>query len=150
MTRVSSRTRISCRKVLTYVLVATVQDSLVASTVLADTCQSLDDAETKFLPLLTFVNGNIFNVANASETAEEFPLDEDGSNRDNPVRGLVYDDYPIVCVCCRLRGVELRDPSLLAWVCNHSEDREHSKVAALVVTRCEWANLSKPLAKKLE
>ena len=123
------------QSVLTYILVTTVQDRLVAPAVLADARQSLDDTETELLALLAFVHGDILDVAHAPESAEELPLDEDGSDSNDAVRGLVDNDYAIVRMLCGFLCVELRNPGFLAWVGNHGQDREHRKVSALVVAR---------------
>lgn len=107
---------------LTYVLVAAVQDRLVAPTVLADARQRLDDAEPELLALLTFVDGNVLDVAHAPESAEELALDEDGPDGDDAVRGLVDDHDSVVRMQRGFPEVELRNPGVLAGVGDYGQD----------------------------
>lgn len=59
--------------------ITTVQDGLITAAVLTDMCESLDDTEAKFLALLAFVDGDVLDVTDTTETAEELALDEDGA-----------------------------------------------------------------------
>ena len=82
---------------LTYVAIATVEDSLVAAAVLADPGQRLDDAQTELLPLLALVHGDIFDMPHTAKPTQELAFDEDGADRDDTVGRLVDDDDGVVC-----------------------------------------------------
>ena len=118
---------------LTYVAIAAVQNRLVAAAVLANSSERLDDAQPKLLALLALVDGDVLDVADGAEPAEELALDEDGADGDDAVGRAVDDDDGVVGARRRAEGVELRAPGVLAGVCDDGEDGEDVEVAALVV-----------------
>jgi hypothetical protein len=64
----------------TYIRRRAVQNRLVSAHGLADAREGLDDAEPELLPLLALVDGNVLNVADGAEPAEELALHEDAAN----------------------------------------------------------------------
>lgn len=102
--------KVSGGESLTNVGVTAVQNGLVATTALTDVCESLDDTQAKFLALLTFIYGDVLDVTDASETTEEFTLDEEGAYSDDLVARLVEDYDGIVGARGYAHGVELIDP----------------------------------------
>ena len=137
----SPRHATSADQRLTYVAIAAVENCLVAAAVLADAREGLDDAQTELLALLALVDGDVLDVADAAEPAQELALDEDGADRDDAVRRLVDDHDPVVRARGRAQRVELRDPRLLARVRHDREHREHGEVPAPVVGRREGPDL---------
>lgn len=97
----SSRSRTSCRTLkeggasvwrrtcatrrLTDVLVAAVQNCLVAARRLADASQRLDDAQPELAALHALIDSDVLDVAYAAEVARELPLHEDGADADDGV-----------------------------------------------------------------
>lgn len=81
----------------TYIGIAAVQDGLVAPIVLTDVREGLDDALTELLALLALVDGNVLNVTDATETAEELAFDEDATDANDAVAGVVDEDEGVVC-----------------------------------------------------
>ena len=129
----SPRHATSADQQLTYVAIAAVENRLVAAAVLADSSEGLDDAQAKLLALLALVDGDVLDVADGAEPAEELALDEDGADGDDAVGRAVDDDDGVVGAGRRAEGVELRAPGVLAGVCDDGEDGEDVEVAALVV-----------------
>lgn len=117
----------------TYVLLTAVQDRLITPTPLANSRQGLDDAQAYLLALLLLVDGDVLDVADAAETAEELALDEDAADADDRVRGLVEQDDGVIRAGARALCMELCLPALRAWVGDNGEDLEDGEVAAFVV-----------------
>ena len=130
-----------CQQLLTYIGVAAVQDGLVATTVLTNVRESLDDALTEFFALLALVDGNVFNVPDAAETAEELAFNENAADTDDTVTGIVDDDEGIVCFWDGAHGVELVHPGCFTEVVDDGKHGEDVEVTAFVVRRCKGADL---------
>jgi hypothetical protein len=60
----------SALDVETLVRLRAVQNSLVAADVLRHVVQSLDDAQTKLLPLLVLCDGNVLDMADEAEVVD--------------------------------------------------------------------------------
>lgn len=67
------------------VIVAAVQDGLVASHPLADSSERLDNPQTKLATLHALINRNILDMANTSKVASELLLQENRANAYNGV-----------------------------------------------------------------
>ena len=115
----------SGRRSLTYVAIATVEDSLVAAAVLADPGQRLDDAQTELLPLLALVHGDILDMPHTAESTQELAFDEDSADRDDTVRRFVNDDNGVVCAGSGAQRFELGKPRVLTRGGDDSENRKH-------------------------
>jgi hypothetical protein len=126
---------------LTDIGVAAVQDGLVATAVLANVREGLDDALTKLFALLGLVDGNVLDVTDGAETAEELALDEDAADTDDAVAGVVDDDEGVVCPGHCAHGVELVHPGGFTEVVDDGEDGEDIEMTAFVVCGCERADL---------
>lgn len=103
--------------------------------------ECLDDAQAEFLALLAFVDGNVLNVTDAAETAEELAFDKDGTDADDAVAGVVDDDEGVVCSGEGAHGMELVHPGGFTEVVDDGEDGENVEVTAFVVCRCKRADL---------
>jgi len=99
-----------------YIGVTAVKNSLIASAVLTNVRESLDDAETQLLALLALVHGNVLNVTDTAETAEELALDEDGANAYDRIGRLVDEHDRVVGVRRGAHSIEANGPCLKAWV----------------------------------
>ena len=106
----------------TYILIVTVENRLVAPTVLADARQRLDDAQAELLALLVCVDGDVLDVADAAEPAEELALHKERADTDDTVRLLVDDDDGEVRPRHGAHGVELRGPGCRTGVVDDGED----------------------------
>ena len=126
---------------LTYIPIVAVQNGLVAPRVLANVREGLDDAQTELLALLALVDGDVLDVSNAAEPAEELAFDEDGADGDDAVAHVVDDDDRVVRRGRGAHGVELVHPGVFAKVLDDGEDGEDVKVTAFVVCGCERADL---------
>lgn len=118
---------------LTYVAVAAVEDRLVAAAVLADSGERVDDAQAELLALLALVDGDVLDVPDAAEPAQELALDEHAADADDAVRRTVDDHDGVVCAWGGAQRVELRAPRLFARVRDDGQDAEHVEVPAAVV-----------------
>lgn len=103
--------------------------------------EGLDDTLTELFALLALVDGNVLNVTDAAETAEELAFDEDAADTDDAVAGVVNDDEGVVCPRCCTHGVELVHPGGLTGVTDDGEHGEDIEVTAFVVCGRERANL---------
>ena len=103
--------------------------------------EGLDDALTELLALLILVDGNVLNVTDGAEPAEELAFDEDAADADDVVAGVVDDDEGVVCAGYCAHGVELVHPGCFAEVVDDGENGEDIEVTAFVVCRCEGADL---------
>lgn len=128
-------------RALTYVAIAAVQDRLVAAAVLADSGERVDDAQAELLALLALVDGDVLDVADAAEPAQELALDEHAADAHDAVRRAVNDDDGVVCAWGSAESVELCAPRLLARVGDDGQDAEHVEVPAAVVCGRERAQL---------
>lgn len=126
---------------LTYVAIAAVEDRLVAPTVLADSGERVDDAQAELLPLLALVDGDVLDVPDAPEPAQELALDEHAADPDDAVRRAVNDDDGVVCAGGSTQCLELRAPRLFARVGDDGQDAEHVEVSAAVVCGRERTQL---------
>lgn len=75
-----------------YIPFVAVQNRLVGTFTLANRCQCLYDAETKFFALLTLIHHDVFNVSHQAYTALELELHEYGTQTDDLIGLLVDDD----------------------------------------------------------
>lgn len=103
--------------------------------------EGLDDALTKLFALLVLVDGNVLDVTDGAETAEELALDEDTADADDAVAGVVDDDEGVVCLGHCAHGVELVHPGVFTEVFDDGEDGEDVEMTAFVVCRRERADL---------
>jgi len=117
---------------------AAVQDSLIRTHTLADSGERLDNPQAKFLSLHALIDGNIFDMPDSTETANELTLEEDGADTDEGVGGTVNDNNGEI----RLGrwgdgfgGVELGEVLLIASVWCLREHREEFEMAPMVVCR---------------
>lgn len=118
-----------------HVVVAAVEDRLVAPADLADVRERLDDAQPELLPLLALVHRDVLDVPDAPEPAQELALREERADRDDAVRRAVHDDDGEVRrgQARRADRGELRAPGGLARVGHDGEHGENLEVAARVV-----------------
>lgn len=72
--------------------IAAVQNGLVAPNSLTNLCESLDDPQTKFPPLHSLINRDIFDMTHLPQSADELLLDKDTSHADDLVCRPVDDD----------------------------------------------------------
>ena len=119
----------------TDVSLAAVEDGLVAADVLRDLRERLDDAEAELLALHLARDGDVLDVPDAAEPAQELALDKDAARADDPVALARHDDDDVVRARLAAHGLELRRPRLGADVGRLREHGEHGEVAALVVRR---------------
>lgn len=129
------------KKGRTNVCGAAVQNRLVAPAVLADGGERLYDAQAEFLPLLGLVDGNVLDMPDEPEPAQELALEEDGARADDTVRLTADDDERVVGVGRGTASVELRAPGRRAEVGCLCEHGQHSEVSARVVRRGQRAEL---------
>jgi hypothetical protein len=71
--------------ILTNVIIATIQNTLITPRVLTDVCQRLNDPQTQLLPLLVLVHSDVLYVTDAAQPSKELALDEEGTDADNRV-----------------------------------------------------------------
>jgi len=123
---------------------AAVQDGLVRTHALADSGERLNDPQAKLLSLHALVDGNVLDVPDGTETADELALEEDGADTDEGIVRAVNDDNGEV----RLGrwgngfgGVELGKVLFVACVWRLREHSEELEMAAVVVCRREWAKV---------
>ena len=95
---------------LTDVVVAAVEDGLVAAADLADVRERLDDPQPELLPLLLLVDRDVLDVPHAPEPAQELALEEHAARADDAVRGRVNDDDGEVRLWRGLHRAELLAP----------------------------------------
>lgn len=103
--------------------------------------EGLDDALTELLALLILVDGNVLNVTDGTETAEELAFDEDTADANDAVAGVIDDDEGIVRAGYCAHGVELVHPGCFAEVVDDGKNGENIEVTAFVVCRREGTDL---------
>jgi hypothetical protein len=81
---------------LTNVIVAAVQDGLIATHALANASQGLNDPQAKLLPLHGLADSNVLDVSDLAKVAQELALNEDASDADDLIRLLRDDDKGVV------------------------------------------------------
>jgi len=121
-----------------------VQDSLVRSHALADRGERLDNPQPKLLPLHALINGNILDMSDGAEAANELALEEDSANTNERVRGAINDDDGEIRLGrwgVRLGRVELGEVLLVASVWCLSEHRKELEVTAVIVGRRKWSKV---------
>ncbi len=128
-------------RIRTNICIAAVQYRLVASTVLADVCQGLNDPQTELLSLLVLVDRYILDMSDASQATQELAFYEHASHTDDAVGCFIDDNNRIVCLWGSAHGVKLGDPCRLAWVCHDCQDGKYVEVATMVVGGCQRADL---------
>jgi hypothetical protein len=69
----------------TNVSIAAVKDGLVTAHVFRDVRESFDDAQAEFFTLHLAGDGDILDMPDAAESAQEFALDEDAAGADDAV-----------------------------------------------------------------
>jgi len=100
-----------------------VQNGLVTAIALTDVCECLDDTHAKLLALLAFIDGDVFDMTDASETTEKLAFNEGGAYCDDLVARLVEDDDGVVGTRGCAHGVELIDPGCLTEIIDDGKDR---------------------------
>ena len=71
-------------------------------------------------------------MPNLSKPTKELVLNEDAADAHNAIRGAVEHDERVV-VARGLLGIELLNPSVLAWVGDDSKNGQNLEVTALVI-----------------
>jgi len=94
--------------------------------------EGLDYMEAKLLALVAFGDGNILDLTDTAETAEELVVDEDGTYSNDLVTRLVEDDDGEVRVRGCTHDVELIDPRCLAEVIDRQNGKDIEMSAPVV------------------
>lgn len=128
-------------KTLANILIAAVQNRFVTSLSLADTCQSLNDSQTKLLSLNFRINSNVLDMPNAAEASQKLVLNKHTADSNNLVCGLVNDDKGEICARCSTEQVKARLVRGKTRVGNNGEDWEDWKVRTAVICSGQWTNL---------
>lgn len=79
-------------------MITTVQNCLVATRLLANARQSLNDPQAQLPSLHILINRNILNVANAAQVARKLLLHEHRSHANNGIRLFCDDDDSVIRV----------------------------------------------------
>ena len=98
-----------------------IQNRLIAPHTLANSSERLDDAQPKLLALLALVDGDVLDVADGAEPAEELALDEDTSNTNNLIRSTIKNNESVIRIYACALLVELSDPSSFARIGHYRE-----------------------------
>lgn len=122
------------------ILLAAVQNDLVAPPLFPDLGQHLNDALPQTLSLTIFMNDNVLDVTAQSTASQELEFDKERPARDDLVRGSVDEYDGVVGVGRGLLECELLGPCGGANIGGRGEVGEHSEMAAVVVVASEWAN----------
>lgn len=74
-----------------FVGLTAVQYALIATDLLSNVVERLDDAQTQLLALLVLCYGNVFNVSHQPHVMNKLALDEDAAGTDDTLFGVAYD-----------------------------------------------------------